>query len=94
MQKRGPAMVERVVLSNIDELSLSYSRETIGNAYCGRTGYSDNDDSGNEFVFNIDPNLIIDPHSVKIGRVIGDGPYSIVYEGLWVPSCTKTISVF
>ncbi|KAF3439047.1 hypothetical protein FNV43_RR17322 [Rhamnella rubrinervis] len=84
MQKRAPAMVEHAVLSNNDELSLSCSRETIGNAYCGRTGYGvDNDDSGNEFVFNIEPDLIIDPHSVKIGRVIGDGPYSIVYEGLY-----------
>ncbi|KAH7520066.1 hypothetical protein FEM48_Zijuj08G0104400 [Ziziphus jujuba var. spinosa] len=84
MQKRAPAMAEHVTQTNKEllRLSLSYSLDTIGNSNRRLTANDETNDSGNEFVFNIDPSLLIDPHSVKIGRLIGEGPHSIVYEGL------------
>lgn len=71
-------MAEHVVpISN--ELSLAHI-----NAYFGLTNYEENDGSGNEFVFEIDRSLLIDPRGITYGREIGEGPHSIVYEGLWV----------
>ncbi|KAK9948663.1 hypothetical protein M0R45_004228 [Rubus argutus] len=37
----------------------------------------------NNFVFNLDPSLLIDPSCVLIGQVLGEGPQAIVYEGLY-----------
>jgi hypothetical protein len=72
------AMAEHVVpISN--ELSLAHI-----NAYFGLTNYEENDGSGNEFIFEIDRSLLIDPRGITFGREIGEGPHSIVYEGLWV----------
>lgn len=82
MQKRAPAMAEHGVVSDDElmELSFSYSLESIGNTHTA------NDNNNNtQFVFSIEPSLLIDPRNVKIGRVIGEGPNSTVYEGLWVP---------
>lgn len=36
----------------------------------------------NDFVFNIDRNLLIEPRHVYVSRLIGEGSYSKVYEGL------------
>ncbi|XP_015890194.3 serine/threonine/tyrosine-protein kinase HT1 [Ziziphus jujuba] len=78
-------MAEHVKQTNKEllRLSLSYSLDTIGNSNRRLTANDETNDCGNEFVFNIDPSLLIDPHSVKIGRLIGEGPHSIVYEGLY-----------
>ncbi|PON36325.1 Serine/threonine protein kinase [Parasponia andersonii] len=56
--------------------SFSYSLESIGNAYTSS-------ENNTQFVFTIEPSLLIDPRSVRIGRVIGEGPNSTVYEGLY-----------
>ena len=40
---------------------------------------------GSNFVFNLDQSLLIDASCVVIGQVLGEGPQSIVYEGLWDP---------
>ncbi|XP_062028863.1 serine/threonine-protein kinase STY46 [Rosa rugosa] len=38
---------------------------------------------GNNFVFNLDPSLLIDPSCVMVGEMLGEGPQAIVYEGLY-----------
>lgn len=35
------------------------------------------------FVFDIDPSLLVDPHKLTFGDIIGEGAYSIVYKGWW-----------
>ncbi|KDP31798.1 hypothetical protein JCGZ_12259 [Jatropha curcas] len=35
----------------------------------------------NDFVFNIDKSLLIDPCRVLVRKLIAEGPYSLVYEG-------------
>jgi hypothetical protein len=77
-EEEVPAMAEHVVPTS-DEFSLAHM-----NAYCGLTNYDANDGAGNEFVFEIDCSLLIDPRRITYGRKIGAGRHSIVYEGLWV----------
>lgn len=50
-------------------------------------------DFKDDFVFNIDPLLLLDAAQLKIGPVIGEGPHSMVYQGWWVSSfhCLKPI---
>lgn len=48
----------------------------------------------NNFVFNLDPSLLIDPSCVLIGQALGEGPQAIVYEGLWVPFLALKLSLF
>ncbi|KAM7265687.1 hypothetical protein ACFE04_003370 [Oxalis oulophora] len=51
----------------------------------------DNDDDNdcyevyeeNNFVFNMDSSLLLNPNKVMIDSMIGEGSYSIVYQGLW-----------
>lgn len=80
-EEQVPAMAEHVGPSSDKhyELSLSYLK-----AYFGLTKYDENEEPGNEFVFNIDRSLLIDPRRITYGHQIGEGPHSIVYEGLWV----------
>lgn len=79
-----PAMAEHGLVSDDEllELSFSYSLESIENTY-------NTNDTNTHFVFSIEPSLLIDPRSIKIGRVIGEGSNSTVYEGLWVPLSLK-----
>lgn len=67
-----------------DHSDEQHSFRTITTAFIPFIGDDDSDDSGSEFVFNIEPTLLIDPHCLKIGEVMGEGSCSIVYEGLWV----------
>lgn len=83
-QERAPTMAEHELYSSVlDHHSVEYPfscvLETIENSYSSN-------ENNSQFVFTIEPSLLIDPRNVKIGRVIGDGPNSTVYEGLWVPS--------
>ncbi|XP_022132441.1 serine/threonine-protein kinase STY17-like [Momordica charantia] len=66
-----------------DESSCSNSFKTIGGAFGWFVGDDDFEDLGSEFVFKIEPSLLIDPTGLKIGQVIGEGSCSIVYEGLY-----------
>lgn len=43
------------------------------------------DDFSAQNVVSIDKKLLIDLQHLSIGHVISEGPYSVVYEGLWVP---------
>lgn len=72
------AMAEHVVPTS-NEFSLAHI-----DTYFGLTNYEENNGSGNEFVFEIDRSLLIDPRGITYVREIGEGPHSIVYEGLWV----------
>jgi hypothetical protein len=74
------AMAEHVVPTS-NEFSLAHI-----DTYFGLTKYEENNGSGNEFVFEIDRSLLIDPRGITYGREIGEGPHSIVYEGSWVSS--------
>lgn len=62
--------------------SNSNSFKTIAGAFSRFIGDDDSEDLGSEFVFKIEPSLLIDPCCLKIGEVIGEGSCSIVYEGL------------
>uniref|UniRef100_A0A9I9CSP0 Protein kinase domain-containing protein n=1 Tax=Cucumis melo TaxID=3656 RepID=A0A9I9CSP0_CUCME len=73
-----------------DHSDEQHSFRTITTAFIPFIGDDDSDDSGSEFVFNIEPTLLIDPHCLKIGEVMGEGSCSIVYEGLW-PVAVKII---
>lgn len=77
LQKGGGA-----VPTMADHSDEQHSFRTIANAFIPFIGDDDSDDLGPEFVFNIEPTLLIDPHCLKIGEVIGEGSCSIVYEGL------------
>ncbi|XP_059457911.1 serine/threonine-protein kinase STY13-like [Corylus avellana] len=76
-EEEARAMAEHV-LPTSNELSLAHM-----DTYFGFTNYEENDGSGNEFVFEIDRSLLIDPRGITYGREIGEGPHSIVYEGLY-----------
>lgn len=38
-------------------------------------------DLKNQFVFNINKDLIIDPRHIHVRKLIAEGPYSLVYAG-------------
>ncbi|EXB80590.1 Serine/threonine-protein kinase HT1 [Morus notabilis] len=59
------------------ELSCSYSVESVGSSYTEVVPQT------NDFFFNIDPSLLIDYRSIKLGRILGEGPNSIVRKGLF-----------
>jgi hypothetical protein len=84
------AMAEHVVPTS-NEFSLAHI-----DTYFGLTKYEENNGSGNEFVFEIDRSLLIDPRGITYGREIGEGPHSIVYEGSWVSlsANSKTLLCF
>ncbi|XP_059293245.1 serine/threonine-protein kinase STY13 [Lycium ferocissimum] len=55
--------------------------------------FSDGDDFSAQNVVSIDKKLLIDLHQLSIGPMISDGPYSVVYEGLYksMPVAIKII---
>lgn len=59
-----------------------HSFKTIGTAFSWFIGDDDSEDLGSECALKIEPSLLIDLRCLKIGEVIGEGSYSIVYEGL------------
>ncbi|GMI63393.1 hypothetical protein like AT5G66710 [Hibiscus trionum] len=71
------------------ELSLPYPLQYVGNTFCRRTSMYNNDvedeegDSDNSFVFQIDETLLIDPRLVLLHKMVGEGSYSTVHEGLY-----------
>ncbi|KAE8655108.1 hypothetical protein F3Y22_tig00117034pilonHSYRG00764 [Hibiscus syriacus] len=72
------------------ELSLPYPLQYVGNTLPRLTSLYNNDvedetddsDSDNSFVFQIDETLLIDPRHVFLHKMIGEGSYSTVHEGL------------
>ncbi|KAG7026803.1 Serine/threonine-protein kinase HT1 [Cucurbita argyrosperma subsp. argyrosperma] len=60
-----------------------HSFKTIGTAFSWFIGDDDSEDLGSECALKIEPSLLIDLRCLKIGEVIGEGSYSIVYEGLY-----------
>lgn len=80
-ETRAPAKVERKAELFQPHQTLDHERR--GKGLGGLNDYDDGTyNSAKEFVFNIDPSLLIDPRLVKISQVIGEGPNSIVFEGL------------
>ncbi|XP_022950480.1 serine/threonine-protein kinase STY17-like [Cucurbita moschata] len=63
--------------------SNSNSFRTISSALSPFIGVHDSEDFGSDFIFKIEPSLLIDPRRLKIGEVIGEGSCSIVYQGLY-----------
>ncbi|GAV89549.1 Pkinase_Tyr domain-containing protein [Cephalotus follicularis] len=68
----------------------SYSAENVGSTrVCAATTYEygndvdGDDDTDNSFVFSIDRSVLVNPSHVSITKMIGEGSYSIVYEGLY-----------
>lgn len=45
---------------------------------------SDDNESNEQFEFNISKELLLDPKDVVVGEMIGEGANSIVYKGLCV----------
>lgn len=70
------------------ELSSPYSLQNIGNTISKLTSTfcddaeDEEDDIDNSFAFQIDRSLLIDPRLVLVDKMIGEGSYSTVHEGL------------
>lgn len=87
-------MAERVVKKEggLIELSFPLYDDNTGGTSCPLTKAYDADDDDddeqydNDFVFEIDESVLVDPRSVLLEKMIGEGSYSIVYKGLWVSS--------
>lgn len=84
MERAAPSMAGRSDEEHSFSNSNSNSFKTIDSAFSQFIGDDDSEDSGSEFVFQIEPNLLIDSRCLKIGEVIGEGSCSIVFEGLYV----------
>ncbi|KAA8547321.1 hypothetical protein F0562_003815 [Nyssa sinensis] len=80
MQQYSIQMAAHLVSDgNLFERSLSRPFRTIE---CGVRGLR-YDDLAVPNVDKIDKKLLINPHHLSIGHMISEGPYSIVYEGLY-----------
>lgn len=74
---------ENGIVAVSDDESFTYSLDSI-NSRCGFP---------TEFVFSVDPTILVDRRDIKIGKVLGEGPNSVVYEGLWVPLLPTSLSL-
>ncbi|KAL5752742.1 hypothetical protein ACOSP7_022935 [Xanthoceras sorbifolium] len=44
---------------------------------------ADDDEEDNSFVFRIEDSVLVDPRLVMVGRMIGEGSYSVVHQGVY-----------
>ncbi|KAL5819409.1 hypothetical protein ACOSQ4_023251 [Xanthoceras sorbifolium] len=44
---------------------------------------ADDDEEDNSFVFRIEDSVLVDPRHVMVGRMIGEGSYSVVHQGVY-----------
>lgn len=84
---KAPAMAENEVGSQKAQV-LKFLETQLHNNNDGVDNFNE------EYVFSVDPTLLIDPSLIEIGKSIGEGGNSIVYEGLWVPVFVLKLTLF
>ncbi|XP_031249554.1 serine/threonine-protein kinase STY13-like, partial [Pistacia vera] len=70
----------------LSQLSLSYCGSTMSNttSFLPLTTTLDAEEEEEEdFIFNIHNSLLVDPRHVLLGKVTGEGSYSIVHQGIY-----------
>ncbi|KAG7560361.1 Serine-threonine/tyrosine-protein kinase catalytic domain [Arabidopsis thaliana x Arabidopsis arenosa] len=56
-------------------------------------GSDDNDESGDQFDFNISRELLLNPKNIMLGEMIGEGSNSIVYQGLFKGAIAVAVKI-
>ncbi|KAH7566444.1 hypothetical protein JRO89_XS08G0163100 [Xanthoceras sorbifolium] len=86
-EKRASVMAGRVYINDEEyfDFSLPESPEDHTLAPPRSTTYeADDDEEDNSFVFRIEDSVLVDPRHVMVGRMIGEGSYSVVHQGVLI----------
>ena len=81
-------MEGRVLLNEQEHFYLSLTQflqhNTLSHLRSTTYEVDDEEEEDNSFVFNIEQSLLVDLGQVYVEKMIGEGSYSVVHQGLWV----------